>query len=182
MNANANSAPSIKIRVIHREETAAVLELIHQSIRRINAQDYSPQEIDAIIDRMYTPQSITQGTYIVAECPSQLVGVIGFETCGTIGWINAVFTHPDFVRQGIGRMLVQEVEHRALNQGVVWLHVLSSRTAFEFYRALGYTEEDSILKYGFSIPLDKQLRTPSLTEQLFRTPFDISLSFIKWFS
>lgn len=183
MNKNTNSAQSIKVRVMHREETVAVIELIHQSIRKINAKDYSSQEIDAIIEMgMYSPQTITQGTYIVAEYQSQLVGVIGFESCGTIGWINALFTHPDFVRQGIGRALVQEVEHRALNQGVVWLHVSSSRTALKFYRALGYTEEDSILKDAFSIPLDKQLRNPSLPEQLFRTPFDIPLSFIKQFS
>ncbi len=90
------------------------------------------------------------GFYLVAEQDRQLVGclMVTFEWSdwrnGLFWWIQSVYVHPEFRRQGIFKSLYQTVEDRAKNASDVCglrLYVeQDNSTAQSTYRALGMHE------------------------------------------
>lgn len=132
------------LRLEDPDEVSAGLELIHLSIRALSTEHYSAKTIEKIVQLYEKPSSLF-GTIFVAEWQvpdsqrTQLVGVASAQFyLGAFGNINAVFTHPDFVHRGIGRKLVETLEHAALDQNIKIMTVTSSLTAVGFYQKLDY--------------------------------------------
>ncbi|MCB2029660.1 MAG: GNAT family acetyltransferase, partial [Rhodoferax sp.] len=66
---------------------------------------------------------------------------------GHRGWVNYLAVHPDWRRQRHGEALMHEVERRLLALGCpkLNLQVRSSNTqVLDFYRALGYLQDDVV--------------------------------------
>ena len=123
---------------MYPQENNIVLNLIHRSIRELCSQDYTVQQIESII-QLYNSSFFVQKTVIVAEQKSQIIGVVKAQPHGyQTQLIEALFTHPNFVHQGIGEALIEEIERRARNKHIKKLIVFSSLTAVDFYLALGY--------------------------------------------
>jgi len=85
--------------------------------------------------------------FLVGAADGQIIATVmaGYE--GHRGWINYLAVAPGHRREGIGRRMMQaaEDELRALGCPKVNLLVRSSnRTVQEFYRSLGYGDEDVI--------------------------------------
>ncbi len=128
----------LQVRPMSGEEKDVVLDLISRSIRVLNARDYTPLEIEEVVD-FYDSSSLSFGTIVVAEKGSQIVGVAKSSLHSYLTQsIDAVFVEPSFVRKGIGKALLQEIERRALDAGIKKIVVSSSLTAVAFYKALGY--------------------------------------------
>jgi putative acetyltransferase len=167
-----------KIRRMHREEIYDVLNLIHLSIRELTSKDYSPQQIEIIL-RMYDKPFLKRGVVIVAEKESQIIGVAKASLLGFAGVksIQAVFTHPDFIRMGIGKALVYEIERQADLGNIKQLSVTSSLTAVNFYLSLGYKKLGPInASYGIpSFYLNKQLKSFTLIDKALSIFFLISI-------
>jgi len=71
----------------------------------------------------------------------QLVGTASWQANGDDGKvarISAVFVHPLFVRLGIGRRLVGEVEARALQSGFDHFSISAIGNSVPFFEKLGY--------------------------------------------
>ncbi|MDE0227473.1 MAG: GNAT family N-acetyltransferase, partial [Spirochaetaceae bacterium] len=69
----------------------------------------------------------------------------GYE--GHRGWINYLAVATEYRGRGFGRRLMDEVEARLLAIGCpkINLQIRRSNTeAVEFYRSLGFTEDDSV--------------------------------------
>jgi len=79
-----------------------------------------------------------------------------------------MFVHPDFVRQGIGRRLLTEIESVAIEKGYKTLNVMSSLSAVKFYQANGYelTYQSSIGLWieNWSLGMDMRKQLISFTE------------------
>jgi ribosomal-protein-alanine N-acetyltransferase len=86
-------------------------------------------------------------TYFVAECNGTVSGFIigGLEDTGenVYGHICNLGVHPSFQHQGIGRLLVNRIEHQfalELASGVQLEVRRSNLVAQRFYRRLGYRQ------------------------------------------
>ncbi|MEM8641988.1 MAG: GNAT family N-acetyltransferase [Cyanobacteria bacterium P01_G01_bin.54] len=158
------------VRPLHEHEVEDAIALIHQSVRQISPQDYPPEQVKAIL-KMYDAKTLAQYMVLVVQAQSQLVGVAAFQVPVKVCFISAVFTHPDWLRQGVGRSLVQEIERRALGQGAIWVAVASSLTADTFYKALGYKSlgKGTLAENVACIHLHKQLRPLTTLEQVSAT-------------
>jgi ribosomal protein S18 acetylase RimI-like enzyme len=69
----------------------------------------------------------------------------GYE--GHRGWVNYLAVAPRLRGQGFGRALMQHVEQALLERGCPKLNLQvrrSNREAIDFYRKLGYLEDDSV--------------------------------------
>ena len=81
----------------------------------------------------------------VAETEQQLVGyVLGFEhytffANGRVAWVEEIMVSETFRRQGIGELLMRDVEAWAVARGCK-LIALATRRASAFYKAIGYEE------------------------------------------
>ena len=78
----------------------------------------------------------------------------------------ALFTHPNYTRQGIGRLLTQEIERRASIRNIKKMVVTASLTAVDFYLSVGYEYQRKTTIF-IDIPcvlLKKQLNLSYLSE------------------
>jgi ribosomal protein S18 acetylase RimI-like enzyme len=69
----------------------------------------------------------------------------GYE--GHRGWVNYLAVSPRFRGSGLGRALMQHVEAALLERGCPKLNLQvrrSNREAIEFYRHLGYVEDEAV--------------------------------------
>ena len=143
------------------------LALIHKTIRQVNSQDYDRKQISMIL-RTYPREILASGIVIVAKDISadkenQIVGVakMSLPNFLNIQTIEGIFVHPNFIRQGIGTRLLQELEVQAyLLKKTNQIFVASSLTGKDFYQALGYKylHQDFILGDVEVIMMRKQLR------------------------
>ena len=70
--------------------------------------------------------------------------------------IRAFFVDPDWVRHGIGTLILKACEAAAIEEGFRRLEMGSTLTGVAFYRALGYLEREKLavpLKNGESLPI-----------------------------
>jgi GNAT superfamily N-acetyltransferase len=84
---------------------------------------------------------LEDGQFFVAEQAGERLGVGGWSPDSLeagLAWIRYLFVHPDYVRRGIGRRLVEAAEAAAASAGRPRFDVWSSLNAVRFYEALGY--------------------------------------------
>lgn len=69
--------------------------------------------------------------------------------------IKGLYTHPDYTNQGCGATLLEFLETRATDNGILELFLDSSLNAVDFYKNFGYKEISSsefVMPNGQSIP------------------------------
>ncbi len=157
----------IRIRLAETRDIPSLSELIDASVRGLQAADYSAEQLDAALRKVYgvDTQLISDGTYIVAEevesMPSPvLVGCGGWSKRKTLyggdkfagredalldpatdaAKIRAFFIHPASARLGIGGMILEACETAAVRAGFRRLEMGATLTGVPFYRAKGYEE------------------------------------------
>ena len=85
--------------------------------------------------------------FFVGEDEHEIVASVmaGYE--GHRGWVNYLAVAPGFRSRGYGRVLMQHVEAALERRGCPKVSLLvrhSNRDAIEFYRRLGYVEDESV--------------------------------------
>lgn len=105
---------------------------------------------DALIERIHNSH------FFIAEKDNQIVGVANFSLLDDSGQVElgALYLHPDFKRQGIGKQLF----HKALDEieGVkeVLVHVEKhNKEALAFYNKMGFTYVKEVHEYFYGYPL-----------------------------
>ena len=97
------------------------------------------------IDRKRTMQS---EWFYVAKDNDTIVGSIMFGYDGHRGSVNYLAVHPEFRKQGVGRLLMQRVEAVLTEQGCPKINLMIRKTnlqAVHFYTALGYLPDESVI-------------------------------------
>jgi GNAT superfamily N-acetyltransferase len=135
-------------------------ELIDASVRGLQAMDYTPAQIEGALQTVYgvDTQLIADGTYFVVEAESVIVGCGGWSKHKTLfggdrwtgredSWldprqdaakIRAFFVHPNWVRRGIGSMILEACERAAAAAGFTRYEMGATLTGVSLYRARGY--------------------------------------------
>lgn len=136
----ARSDGAVTLRPYRTEDAPQLLHLFRDSIRRVAAADYSPEQIRAWapdeIDMDVWAQRFAGRFVVVAQVSDQLVGFAELEPDGHI---DRVYVSADHQRQGIGQMLLRAVIQQAQHQGLALLRVEASITARPFFEAQGFT-------------------------------------------
>lgn len=137
-------------------------ELIQQSVRKLQANDYTAEQIEGALGHALglDTQLVEDRTYFVAET----VGQRSVVACG--GWshratlfgsdggphreesfldpsrdsakIRAIFVHPDWSRQGLGSLILAHCEEQARAAGFRRLEMGSTLTGVPLYTLKGY--------------------------------------------
>jgi N-acetylglutamate synthase-like GNAT family acetyltransferase len=117
-----------------------LLQVHTRAIREVLTDHYSHEQIEAwaggLILEGYA-QAMSAHPFLVAE--DNQGGIVGFaELSVDLHVVRSVYVSPDFMRCGIGRMLLQALEEIACAAGMVELQVDSSIYAESFYKASGF--------------------------------------------
>lgn len=113
----------------------AIRDLQLLSLRVLAVKDYSPLELRALLRSKSELRSWDE-IYFVAESAGQIVGFASLAKGRP--WVNALFVHPEFTRQGIATQLFAALETEARRQRYRALWVMSSLTGEAFYRSVGF--------------------------------------------
>jgi GNAT superfamily N-acetyltransferase len=163
------------------EADVPVLRLIIEaSVRGLQAHDYSPTQIESALATVYgvDSQLIADGSYFVVEALSdnKIVACGGWSKRKTLyggdRWnaredslldpttdaakIRAFFVHPDWVRRGIGTMLLDACEQAAAQAGFRRFEMGATLSGVPLYTARGYRALENLsvpLANGESLPI-----------------------------
>lgn len=130
----------IEVKKAGEEHAEAIGKVARDAIRRVNAKDYPPEEIDRLVSNFSTSDILDflkQRLTIVAMHDDVVVGTGALQGSE----IKSVFVSPDLQRRGVGSLLLRELEQAASKRGLQELVVSSSLSAVKFYSALGYVEQ-----------------------------------------
>jgi GNAT superfamily N-acetyltransferase len=120
-------------------------------------------------------QLIDDGTLYVVECDGQLAGCGGWSRRATLyggdhsagrdsglldpardpARVRAMYTHPDFTRRGVGRLVLALCESAAAAEGFTRLELMSTLAGAPLYRAAGFIpiEETEDASGGVPVPI-----------------------------
>ncbi len=136
----------IKIRVMQEEDMPAVAA-IQSQVLNTRRHDYK-----ALKARSMTARSPVMP--LVAEVDNQIVGFVMGETSdgeygvpGSIGWVDSIGVLSDYQRQGVARLLVEELISAMGKVGVCKVYTLVNwhdGDMLRFFDKLGFTHGDMI--------------------------------------
>ena len=179
---------NVGVRKAVAADVARLQEVIEASVRGLQAQDYSPTQIEGALKSVYgvDSQLIADGTYLVAETletekATQIVACGGWskrktlyggdqyagredsmlDPSGDAAKIRAFFVHPDWARRGIGSLILKACENAAVEAGFTRLEMGATLSGVAFYRAKGYAEVESqtvALGNGEALPIVKMAK------------------------
>jgi GNAT superfamily N-acetyltransferase len=180
---------NFSIRLATTADIPALRELIAQSVRVLQREDYSAEQLDAALGTAYgvDTQLIADETYYVVEA----IGAGGekvLAACG--GWsmrktlygsdhgpyrdnamldpardaakIRAFFVHPEWTRRGIASLILKTCEGAAYARGFRRFEMGATLTGVPMYAARGYAKGEQIdvpLPNGLSLTVVRMSKT-----------------------
>ncbi|HZR56775.1 MAG TPA: GNAT family N-acetyltransferase, partial [Terriglobales bacterium] len=156
----ASESISFSIRLAAPDDIPVLQELIDASVRGLQAQDYTPAQIEGALATVYgvDTQLIADGTYFAVERDSKIVACGGWSKRKTLygadhcagredslldpqqdaAKIRAFFVHPEWTRRGIGSMILTSCEAAAVAAGFKRFEMGATLTGVSLYKARGY--------------------------------------------
>jgi len=128
---------STVVRLAQATDAEGISQVILAALHSSNARDY-PAHVIARVAANFTPEAVLEllkrRLVLVAIQDQVIVATAALDA----NVVRSVFVNPALQGQGIGRLLMIEIELRAREAGVTVLSVPSSLTAEPFYTKLGF--------------------------------------------
>jgi ribosomal protein S18 acetylase RimI-like enzyme len=128
---------STVVRSAQASDAEGISQVILAALHGSNARDY-PADVIARVANNFTPEAVLEllkrRVVLVAVKADVIVATAALDA----NVVRSVFVNPALQGQGIGRLLMIEIELRAREAGVSVLSVPSSLTAEPFYSKLGF--------------------------------------------
>jgi putative acetyltransferase len=137
----------IKIYRATKQDIGMITQLFRDTIQNVNSNDYPADEIEDWsswwTDHDKWQERILDQYFIKAMIEDKIVG---FSSLATDGYLDFMFTHKDYQRQGVAGNMIRKIEKKAKEQGNVLIYSDVSITAKEFFEKHGYVVEKQQFK------------------------------------
>ena len=144
------------IRKAWPADSRGIYEACIASIRAGGGTHYSPEQVEAWVQRISESsfeKKIPHLDFLVAEsADSKIVGFAALNP--TNRELEYIYVHPDKLKTGLGRRLIEAIEARANIRRVRRLHLVGSLNAVGFYELMGYRTDRTFVRdlNGVQIP------------------------------
>ena len=169
----------LSIRLAVEADLPALRALMDRAIGELQRGFLTPDEVEASFDIMgLDTQLIADRTYFLVEAGGQLAGCGGWSRRATLfggdhtsgrdaavldpatdaARIRAMYTSPDFVRRGVGRLVIDTCEAAAAAEGFTRCEMAATLAGEPLYRSCGYEliePFDGVTKSGARVPLKR---------------------------
>jgi|SRR5580658_969923 GNAT superfamily N-acetyltransferase len=153
--------PPITLRLAEPRDLAELSVLMDLAIGQLMTPFLTPAQVKASFAVMgLDSQLIADGTYFVAECEGRAAGCGGWSRRATLfggdhsagrdaalldpaadaARVRAMYTHPDFTRRGVGRMILAACEAAAAREGFGRCELAATMAGEPLYVACGYSQ------------------------------------------
>jgi putative acetyltransferase len=135
----------IRLRTATENDIPAIIALYRGTVHSVNSLDYSPEQISAWasgaenIERWKT--AINEQFFVIAEINGSIAG---FSSIAPDGYLDFLYVHKDYQREGIGTALLGEIENKAIAQNNLQIYSHVSSTAKGLFERKGYIHKDDI--------------------------------------
>ena len=169
---------AIMLRTATAGDVPALIPLMDAAIRRLQRGYLTDAQIEASTAVMgLDRQLVADGTYYVVEDDGALAGCGGWSRRATLyggdhsagrdaalldpavhpARVRAMYTHPDFTRRGVGRLVLAACETAAAAEGFTALELVATRAGRPLYEAAGFVvvEEIEDASGGAPVPLTR---------------------------
>lgn len=163
-------------RVAGLADVAALMTVMDASIGQLQAGFLDAAQIESSrmimgLDR----QLIADGTYFVVDSGDAIAGCGGWSRRATLyggdhtpgrdaalldpaadaARVRAMYTHPDFARRGVGRLILDLCENAARAEGFRRLELMATLSGRALYSQCGYVDIEAIqdARGGAAVPL-----------------------------
>ncbi|QHE88863.1 GNAT family N-acetyltransferase [Hydrogenophaga sp. BPS33] len=143
------------IRPFRIGDEATLYRLHHDSIHRVAARDYTPEQILAWAPARQDPGAWAIKMRHLRPFVLEIDGVIaGYADVQAHGYIDHFFVSADFPRRGVGRLLMERIHEEAAHRGLAELTADVSKTAQPFFARFGFetVEQRFPVRAGVTIP------------------------------
>ncbi len=152
--------PALHSRLATLDDLPALSALMALAIGELQRGFLGEAEIEASRAVMgLDTQLVRDGTYFVIENDGKLAGCGGWSRRATLyggdhsaglrepalldpfvdaARVRAMYTHPDFTRRGVGRMIIQRAEAAAVAEGFSRAELMATLSGEPLYRQCGY--------------------------------------------
>ena len=131
---------SLRFRKAVHEDVPKMKSLYCDTVMTICAADYSPVQIQAWAGTSEQTDSLAKRIglqyFIVAE--NEAGKIVGFASLQEPDYLDLLYVHKDFQRQGIGNALLSKMLERAIEIGTVRITSDVSITARPFFEENGF--------------------------------------------
>lgn len=162
MTTVASLTIDMEIRDYNRADLAEIIRLFHNTVHKVNIKDYTQEQVD-----VWAPESIDQSkwdeslsehhTFVVVQDSI----IIGFGDIDDSGYLDRLYVHHDYQRQGVATLLCDYLES-VVDKGVTII-THASITAKSFFEKRGYrvVKEQLVARNGISLKnYIMELRSP----------------------
>jgi GNAT superfamily N-acetyltransferase len=170
-------------RVATEEDFERLRDLMDASMRVLLREHLSTEELAASFSVMgLDTQLIEDRTYFVVEEDGRSAGCGGWSRRATLyggdhtsgrsealldptrdaARVRAMYTHPDFARRGVGRLILSLCEAAAIGQGFRRAELAATMAGIPLYLACGYVEVERYFAdtpSGVKVPLARMTKS-----------------------
>lgn len=171
----------LRHRLATRTDLPALARLMEAAIAELQKPFLTPAEIESSRTIMgLDTQLVDDGTYFVVELDGKVAGCGGWSRRATLyggdrspgrdaalldpakdpARIRAMYTHPDFTRRGVGRLILSLCEEAARFEGFRCAELMATLAGEPLYRACGYEVVESLTdeRGGVPVPLHRMAK------------------------
>lgn len=144
----------MKVRKYKTDDCFVLAELFYNTVHIINSVDYSKKQLDVwATGNVNIPdwdKSFSEHNTVIAEIDSNIVG---FGDMDDNGYIDRLYIHSDYQRQGIATAIVNKLEQQAKIRGISLFTTHASITAKPFFEQRGYhiVCENKVVRSGVEL-------------------------------
>lgn len=141
----------MKLRPYRPDDCPALAALFYDTVHTVNCRDYSADQCDAwadgIVDLAAWNRSFLEHTTWIAEQDGQIVG---FGDISRDGYLDRLYVHARFQRQGVATALCDALEGAVKGRPI---ETHASITARPFFVARGYRTitEQQVVRHGIRL-------------------------------
>ncbi|RTE10569.1 GNAT family N-acetyltransferase [Paenibacillus whitsoniae] len=147
----------MEIRKFQVSDIREIVMLFYETVHSVNKKDYTQEQIEAWASKEDKEQrleswrsSMSTNITLVALIDGIIVG---FSDMTHEGYLDRLFVHKDYQRQGIASSLVRALESEARRLGITQLYTHASITAKSFFEHHGFQLVESQCVERKGIPL-----------------------------
>ena len=178
--------PALTSRLATREDIPVLVPLMQAAIEELQKGFLNDAQIRSSHAIMGLDQQlIDDGTYFAVEIDGRLAGCGGWSRRATLyggdhsagrdsalldpardpAKIRAMYTHPSFIRRGVGRLILSLCEQAAAAEGFTRLELMSTRSGQPLYTAAGFEPLEDVVDAAGGVPLPLVRMGKTITPQ-----------------
>lgn len=141
----------MQIQRYTQKDSTTLTSILYQAVHNIDTAIYTEAQQNAWAPESILRKTLNLGQTWVCLIDEKIVGFIDF--IPSKGYINYLYTHPDYQGRGIASLLYKKVEIEATNLQIDKLTVDASKVALPFFLNKGFIleTENIVIREGIEI-------------------------------